>query len=123
MNTSNKRTSNFPYSIAQNVSSSNTLIHLSKINDKESIVCINDEIKYLYNIIEEISYHQTSLEILYHTCDDSGINLANTEEEVDAICTNSTNENNNISKNDDANFFHKYYALFYHKITMNLYLQ
>ena len=32
------------------------------------------------------------------------MNLVNIEEEVDITCIHSTNETNNISKNDDVNF-------------------
>ena len=40
-----KRTSNFPYLVVQNFSSSDTLITLPKIKYTESSVCINDKIK------------------------------------------------------------------------------
>ena len=44
-----------------------------------------------------------SAEIIDHTCDYNGINLINTEEEVDATSIYSINETNEISMNDDEN--------------------
>ena len=40
---------------------------------------------------EEISYHQNSEEIIYHACDDSGINLVNIKKEMGFTCIHSTN--------------------------------
>ena len=67
-----------PYSIVQNVSLSNTLITLPKINDTYSIFCINDEKKDLNHIIEKNSPHQSSSKIIDHARDDSGMNLVDT---------------------------------------------
>ena len=53
---------------------------------------------YLNHIIEEISYLQSSSEIIDHARDDSGIYLVNIEKEVDVICIHFTNETNNMSK-------------------------
>ena len=64
------------------------------------------------NISEKISYHYNSAELIYHTCDDNGINLINTEEEEDVASIHSINGTNDISMNDDDNFIHKYYAPF-----------
>ena len=47
-----------------------------------------------------------------HTCDNNGINLLNTEEDVDITSVQSINGNNDISMNNDENFIHKYYAPF-----------
>ena len=59
---------------------------------------------------EQISCHQHSEEIIDHTCDDIRINLLNTEEEAGVTCIHNKNETNDISSNDDDNYFHKYYA-------------
>ena len=42
---------------------------------------------------------------------------------MDVTCIPSTNETNDISMNDDANLFHKYYVTFNHQITTKIYLQ
>ena len=70
----------------------------------------------------EIWSHQNSAEMIDHACDDSGINLVNTEEEVDPTCIHSTNVNNYTSMNSD-DISHKYYAQFYRQITMRMYPQ
>ena len=72
--------------------------------DTEASVSINDERTDQNHISEEISSHENSTEIFDHACGDSGINLVNTEEEVDITCINSSNETNAISKNDDGIF-------------------
>ena len=36
------------------------------------------------NISDQISYHNNEEEVIYHTCDDNGNGLLNTEEEADA---------------------------------------
>ena len=56
--------------------------------------------------------HQNPEEIIYHTCNDNGINLLNTREEADVISIHSINSTNDISMNDDDNYIHKYYAPF-----------
>ena len=65
------------------------------------------------NSSEEIAYHHNSIGIIYHTCDDNGINLLNTEEEVDVISIQSINGINDIAMNNDEKFIHKYYAPFF----------
>ena len=45
-----------------------------------------------------------------HVCDDSGNDLVITEENVDLIYIYSTNETNDISKNEYDKIFHKHYA-------------
>ena len=50
--------------------------------------------KPLKNISEEISSHQNLAEVIYHTCDDNGIVLLNTEEEADVISIHSINATN-----------------------------
>ena len=45
-----------------------------------------------------------------HSCDESGMDLDITEEEVYVTYIHSTNAKNNISMNYDANVSHKYYA-------------
>ena len=101
MKTSNidhfKRTSNFIYPSLNNFSSSNKIINLPKIIDTESIFCLNRQIAVLNDINEDNSYHKISSEITDHACDDIGLNLDNTEEEVNVTCIHSTNETNNIS--------------------------
>ena len=83
--------SNFPHSNVQNGSSFNRLNTLQKLIDSDSNVSINDEIKYQNHMSEEISYHQNSEEIIYHACDDSGINLVNIKKEMGFTCIHSTN--------------------------------
>ena len=78
-----KITSNCPYLAVKIGSSSNKSINLPNIIDTESSVCINDKITVSNDINKENSSHQSSLEIIYHLCNDSGVNLYNTEEEVD----------------------------------------
>ena len=46
------------------------------------------------------------------SCDYSGNNVLNIEEEADVTSIHSINETNDISMNDDDNFIHKYYAPF-----------
>ena len=53
-----------------------------------------------------------SVEIIDHVCDDSGINLVNTEEESDVIYISSTNRTNDIYMNYDGNYLHKSYPPF-----------
>ena len=64
---------------------------------------MNEERTYQNNISEDISSHKNSADIINHACDDSGINVVNTEEEVDFTCIHSNDENNGISMNDDDN--------------------
>ena len=52
------------------------------------------------------------VEIIDHACDESGINLLNSQKKVDFTCIHSSNETNKISMNDDKNYIHKYYAPF-----------
>ena len=52
-----------------------------------------------------------SAEIIDHVCDDSGINLVNTEEEADVIYISSKNRTNDIYMNYDGNYLHKFYPL------------
>ena len=62
------------------------------------------------NISKEISSHTNPSKLIYHTCDDNGNNLLNTEEEANAKSIHSINATNDISMKDDDNFIHKYYA-------------
>ena len=64
------------------------------------------------NSSEGILFHHNSIGIIYHTCDDNGINLLNTFKKVDVISIHSINGTNDIYMNDDENFIHKYYAPF-----------
>ena len=64
------------------------------------------------NASEEIAFHHNSTGVIYHTCDDNGNNLLNTEEEADFTSTQYINRTNDISMNDDEIFIHKYYAPF-----------
>ena len=106
MNTSNSDndtgTSIFTRSNVQNDSSLNTLINLKKVTYTEPSVSINDEKTDQNHISEEISSHQNPAEIIDHAYDGSGINLENTEKEVDLTCIRYTNKTNDISKNDDG---------------------
>ena len=70
---------------------------------------------------EEISSQLNSAEIFDHECDESGINLVNTEEELDFTCIHSTNETNNISKNDVGNFYINIMHNFYQQILRKMY--
>ena len=63
-------------------------------------------------VSEEISYHHNSAWVTDHACDDSGINLINTEEEVYFTCIHYRNETNDRNNNNDDNILHKYYAPF-----------
>ena len=49
-------------------------------------------------------------EIIYHTCDDNGNYLLNTEEEAGATSIHSINATYYISINDDETSIHKCYA-------------
>ena len=57
--------------------------------------------------------HQSSSQIIYHACDDSVMNLDNTEEGVYITYINSINKSNNRCMNYYANIYHKYYAPFF----------
>ena len=52
--------------------------------------------------------HQNSAEIIDHTFYDNGINLVNTEEELDVKSIHSINKTNHISMNYDVNYIYKY---------------
>ena len=56
-------------------------------------------------------------------CYYSGINLVNTEEEVDFTCINYTNETNDISMNDDEKFSINIMHYFYSQMSIKMYLQ
>ena len=51
------------------------------------------------------------------------MNLDHIGKEVDVTCIHSTNENNNISMNDDANFPRNIMHLLNLQITMKMYIQ
>ena len=114
MNTSNSDivigTSNLPHSNVQNNSPFNTLITLQKLTDIESSVIINDEITDKKYISEEVLSHQNSAGIIYHTCDDNGINVVNIEWDADITYIHAINEINDIYMNDAENYTYKYYA-------------
>ena len=69
---------------------------------------------------EEISYHQNSEKIIDRLCYNSGINLVNTEEEVNFVCIYSKNETNYISMNDEDNFSINIMHHYYHQISINM---
>ena len=48
--------------------------------------------------------------MIYHTCDENGNTLFNTEEEDDVTLISSINATNDISVIDYDNFINKYYA-------------
>ena len=50
---------------------------MQKNTDTESSTSINYKITHDSNTSEEISFHRDSEELIYHTCDDNGINLLN----------------------------------------------
>ena len=101
--------SNLPRINVHTKSSFNELVAFQKETDTESSTSINKENMDDNNASEELESHQNSTGVIYHTCDDNGINLLNTEEEVDVTYINSINETYDISMKDDDNFTHHYY--------------
>ena len=75
--------SNVSHINVQNDSPFNALIYFQKSLDIDSSVIINGEITDKNNISEYIYFYQDLAEIIDHACDENGINLLNTEEEVD----------------------------------------
>ena len=75
--------SNVSHINVQNDSPFNALIYFQKLLDIDSSVIINGEITDKNNISEYIYFYQDLAEIIDHACDENGINLLNTEEEVD----------------------------------------
>ena len=63
-------------------------------------------------VAEELASHKNSIGVIDHICDDNGINLLNTEEEVDFTSIQSINGNNDIYMNEYENIIHKYHAPF-----------
>ena len=85
---------------------------LCKKTDASSSTSINDEITDEKNTSEEVSSHQNSAEVIYHTCDYNEINLLYIQKEACITSIYSINATNDISMNNDNNFIHKYYAPF-----------
>ena len=79
----------------------------------ESIISTYDEIIDENNISEEMPSYQNLAEVIYHTCDDNGKHLLNTEEKSYVTSIHSINATNDLSMKDDDNFIHKYYAPFF----------
>ena len=75
----------------------NKLITLKKVTDTDSSTSINDEITDKNHISDEYLYHHNWEEKIDHTLDENGINLVNTEKEMDFTSINSINETNHIS--------------------------
>ena len=74
-------------------------------------------------MIKNNSSRQNLAEIIDYACNDSGIYLVNTREEVYSTCINSTNKTNDISMNDDDKFSINIMHNFYCQIAMKMYLQ
>ena len=53
------------------------------------------------NASEEMASHKISTKVIDHTCYDNGIDLVNTEEEVDVTSIQSINGTNYISINEN----------------------
>ena len=104
--------SNLPPINVHTKGSLNELINFQKETDIESSTNTNEENTDENNASEEISSHKNSTGVIYHTCDDNGINLLNTQEEADVTSIQSINRTNDISINYDENMIHKYYAPF-----------
>ena len=104
--------SNLPRINVHTKLSSNKLVTLQKEIDTESSTSTNEENMDNNNVSEELASHKNSTVVIFHKCDDNGINLINIEEESYVTYIQSININNEISMNDDENFIHKYYAPF-----------